>query len=147
GNPDLGKETFRQIDVELRKTQGRAQWSVGAFYNDASNYISPYTLDVHDGLQLVDYRQQDARFIRLEAKWRYALDKRWTVEVFGDTVRAQFANHENLPRIPSQRLGFSLEGQWQGLRTEAEIYRVFSQNRVAQWETPTAGYTMLNLGL
>ncbi|MCK9508801.1 MAG: TonB-dependent receptor, partial [Pigmentiphaga sp.] len=43
GNRNLGKETFRQLDVQLRKTSGRAQWSVGAFYNDASNYISPYT--------------------------------------------------------------------------------------------------------
>lgn len=147
GHADLSKETFQQLDVELRKTVGRAQWSVSAFYNDAKNYISPHTIDVHDGLQLVGYRQQDARFVGLEAKWRYAVDKRWAVEVFGDTVRARFDNRQHLPRIPAHRLGLSLHGQWQGVHVDAELQRVFSQNRVAQWETTTDGYTLLNLGL
>ncbi|MCE1250253.1 MAG: TonB-dependent receptor, partial [Comamonadaceae bacterium] len=133
--------------LALRKTAGATTWSLSAYHHRVHDYIYGRTLDVQQGLQLLQYSQQDALFTGLEAQLRQRLNAHWGVTVLGDLVRARFAAGGDLPRIPAARAGLRLDARWQGWQGEAEWLQVARQNRVAALETPTPGYGMLNLGL
>ncbi|PZP62059.1 MAG: TonB-dependent receptor, partial [Delftia acidovorans] len=62
GNPDLKRERSQALDIGLRKTSGDTTFSVNAFHHRVKGYIYGATLDEHDGLQLLQYTQADARF-------------------------------------------------------------------------------------
>lgn len=54
----------------------------------------------------------------------------------------------NAPRIPAARLGMRVQARLSDhLQGQLQFYRVFSQNKVAILENPTAGHNMLNAGL
>ena len=148
GNPDLKAETSRNIDLSLRKTEGATTFSVGVFHNRVKDYIYANTLDVHEGFQLIEYAQRDARFTGIEGQLRQQLNPIFGATVFGDYVRARLdsGGNRDLPRIPAHRIGLRLDAGWNAWSGEAEIYRVGRQNKVAEFESETAGYTMLNLG-
>lgn len=149
GNPDLKAETSRNIDLSLRKTEGATTFSVGVFHNRVKDYIYAHTLDAHEDFQLIKYAQRDARFIGIEAQLRQQLSPIFGATVFGDHVRARFDSDGNrdLPRIPAHRIGLRLDAGWNAWSGEAEVYRVGRQTKVAEFESETAGYTMLNLGV
>jgi iron complex outermembrane recepter protein len=68
-----------------------------------------------------------------------------TARLFGDRVRASLSDGTALPRIAPQRLGIGLQyatGPWQLGTT---VTRASAQNRVAPLETPTEGYTRVDL--
>lgn len=148
GDVDLDKETSLNLDVGVRKLSGPTTFSLGAYYNRVRNYIYARTLDELDGLQLIQYSQHDAVFTGLEGQVRQALNRHFGVALFGDYVRGKLSGDGgNLPRIPAARAGVRLDanlGGWEGL---VETYRVSSQDKLADYETRTPGYTMLNLGV
>ena len=150
GNEKLGKETSNNIDVTVRKYAGATTFSLGAYRNRIDHYIFGSTLDSHEGFQLIEYAQRDATFTGVEGQIRQQLNPIFGASVFGDYVRARLAdggagNNNNLPRIPARRLGVKLDANWQNWNGVAEFYRVSKQDKVAAFETPTPGYTMLNL--
>lgn len=145
GNADLQREQSRAWDLSLRKTSGATTFGTSAFQHRVDNYIYGRTLDEHDGLQLLQYSQTDARFTGLEGHVRQRLNHIWGVTLFGDTVRARLEGGGALPRIPSARVGLRLDARWNGWQGMAEWVQVGKQNRVAEFEGPTAGYGMLNL--
>jgi len=151
GNDQLRKESARNIDLSLRKTAGDTTFGLTAFHNRVKNYIYAETLDAHEGLQLIDYAQRDARFVGVEAQLRQQLGRHASLTLFGDHVRAQVASAaagtRNLPRIPAQRVGVRVDGNFQGWGAWAELVRTATQRRIAEHEGRTPGYTLLNLGL
>jgi len=150
GNSALKKETARNIDLSLAKTAGDTTFQVRGFHNRVKNYIHARTLDVFEELQLIEYAQRDATFTGVEGRIRQKLSPVFGVTVFGDYVRGKLdgpgLGGRNLPRIPAQRIGARLDAQWQGWGGFAEVYRMSRQQRVADFESSTPGYTMLNLG-
>ncbi|WP_020654829.1 TonB-dependent receptor domain-containing protein [Massilia niastensis] len=149
GNPDLVKETSNNLDLTLRKFAGPTTFSLSAFHNRVDNYIHAHTLDDHEGFQLIEYAQRDATFTGLEGEIRRKLSASLDATVFGDYVRARFDGGEggrNLPRIPAHRVGVKLDGNWRNWHGLVEFYRVGKQDKVADFEAPTGGYNMLNLG-
>lgn len=147
GNPDLGPETAHSIDLALRKTAGDTTFGLSVFRNRVQNYIYGRTLDALDGLQLLQYSQQDATFAGLEAQLRQRLTRFIGATVFGDLVRARLdADGGRLPRIPAARAGLRLDIVWQGWDGQIEWVQVARQSRIADFETATPGYGMLNLG-
>jgi iron complex outermembrane receptor protein len=52
-----------------------------------------------------------------------------------------------LPRIPASRLGVRLDANWQAWDGQVEWVQVARQNRVAEFESATPGYGMLNVGV
>lgn len=148
GNPALKAETSHNIDLSLRKTSGDTTFAVGAYRNRVSDFIFARTLDALEGLQLVEYAQRDAVFTGVEGQIRQRLDAIFGVTLFGDYVRARFdggAGDRDLPRIPAHRVGVRLDARWQGWEGELEWYRVGRQTQVADFESSTPGYTMVNL--
>lgn len=150
GNPNLRAETSNNVDLTLRKVAGDTRVTVTAFQNRVNDYIYARTLDLVDGLRLIEYAQRDAVFRGVEAQVRHKLGPALGVTVFGDMVRAQLAGgdgNRNLPRIPSGRIGVRLDTFVQGWDAMVEWYRVARQDRVEDFEAPTAGYAMVNMGI
>ena len=147
GNSQLGRETSRAWDLGLRKTAGDTTWGVSLYRHQVDGYIYGRTLDVHDGFQLLQYSQADARFTGLEAEMRHRFNAMWSVRLWGDMVRAERADGTRLPRIPPARLGAQVQAQWQGWKGHVEWVQAARQNRVAQLESSTAGYGLLHAGI
>ncbi|MBN9366602.1 MAG: TonB-dependent receptor [Comamonadaceae bacterium] len=147
GDPNLKPETAQSIDLALRKTAGDTTFGVSVFHNRVKDYIYGRTLDELDGLQLLQYSQADATFTGLEAQVRQRLTRNLGVTLFGDVVRARLDAGGNLPRIPAARAGLRLDANWQAWDGQVEWVQVARQDRVADFESATPGYGMLNLGL
>ncbi len=151
GNPELKAETSHNLDLSLRKTAGPTTFTVAAFHNRVDDYIHAHTLDAHEGFQLIEYAQRDATFTGVEGRIRQQLTPVFGLSLFGDYVRARFdsaaGGGRDLPRIPAHRIGLGLDARWQNWAGEAELYRVGRQDQVAEFESETAGYTLLNLGV
>jgi len=147
GNADLRSETSQNIDLGLKKTSGDTTFGVSVFHNRVRNYIYGRTLDELDGLQLLQYSQANATFTGIEGQVRQRLNRHVGVTLFGDTVRARLEGGGLLPRIPATRAGLRLDGNWNAWDGQIEWVQVARQNRVAEFESATPGYGMLNLGL
>ncbi|NMG71587.1 TonB-dependent receptor domain-containing protein [Parazoarcus communis] len=148
GNAALDPETSHNIDVSLKKLRGATTFSVGVFHNQVSDYIYAHTLDAVDDFQLIEYAQRDARFTGIEGQIRQQLSPIFGLTLFGDYVQARLRNGDgdrDLPRIPAHRFGLRVDAKWQGWRGELEWYRVGRQDQVAEFETSTPGYNMVNL--
>ena len=148
GDTNLRSETSQNIDVSLKKTSGDTTFGVSVFRNRINNYIYGRTLDEVDGLQLLQYSQADATFTGIEGQVRQRITRNLGVTLFGDTVRATLdADGGRLPRIPATRAGVRLDANWQAWEGQVEWVQVARQNRVAEFESATPGYGMLNLGV
>ena len=147
GNADLRAETSQNIDISLKKTSGDTTFGVSVFRNRISNYIYGRTLDESDGLQLLQYAQQDATFTGIEGQVRQRLTRQMGLTLFGDMVRARLTGGGLLPRIPAARAGLRLDAHWKAWEGQIEWVQVARQTRVAEFENATPGYGMLNLGL
>jgi iron complex outermembrane receptor protein len=64
-----------------------------------------------------------------------------------DYVHAEDSSGEPLPRITPFRYGISLNYESEHWLASIEGWRVDAQNRVAEFETPTPGYTFLNASI
>ena len=156
GDPNLARETSNNVDLTLRKLAGRTTFSLSAFHNQINDYIYSQSRGNVDGLQLINYAQRDATFTGLEGEISHNLPSSYltslSATLFGDIVRARFdegegggAGNREIPRTPAHRIGVRLEGAWNAWNGSVELVRVGEQDRLADFETVTPGYTMLNL--
>jgi len=141
----LQRESSQNVELRLRKSEGDVTFNLGAFANDVDNYIYARTLDQFEDFRLIKYTQADARFRGFEADVTFHVNDAISLTAFGDRVRAHFDGGGSLPRIPSERVGARLNLGSGALDGELEYYRVARQNRIADFETVTPGYDMLNL--
>lgn len=101
--------------------------------------------DHADGLPVVQYNQEDVLLFgyEIDGRWQFTPDLR--LDAFSDYTRAYTLDStSNLPRIPSQRIGADVtynQGNW-----ESSIgYTWYAkQTRVAENETSTPSYGLLN---
>ena len=144
GNADLRKERSQNIDLGLARTAGDTTFAVNLYRNRIAHYIYGRTLDAHEGLQLLQYSQQNATFTGLEGQVQQRLNANWTAGVTGDVVHARLEDGSKIPRLAPARVGLRIAGQWAHWRGEANWQLVKRQDRVADFETETPGYGMLN---
>jgi iron complex outermembrane recepter protein len=151
GDAALGKETSNGIDVIWRGGDV-LHWHVSAYYNQFSNYIylQP-TGAVEDGLPVYEYRQAKARYVGAEAAVRWHVyeqgDSHLDIQLSADAVRASLADGSAVPQIPPLRVGVELNyaaGNW---ISTLSAFRYAKQDRVAENETPTDGYTLVDASI
>lgn len=165
GNPDLGRESSRNVDVTLQRTEGPLRWKVNLFSNRMKNYIFARSVDV-DGDGIADrvnaegelelegellvqtLGQADATFRGFEAElaWRPAMEG-LSARLFTDRVRATLKNGGNLPRMSPARFGVELAHAWSAWTARVSAIRVQRAARLAELETPTPGYTRVDAEL
>ncbi|HWK53091.1 MAG TPA: TonB-dependent receptor [Hyphomicrobiales bacterium] len=147
-NAPLSKESSNNIDIALRKHSGDLTYSLNVFHNQVDDYFYARTLDRYEDFRLIKYTQQDAEFTGAEAEVGYRFTDNFAASVFADYVRARFDDGGNLPRISPLRAGTRLNLELQnGVGAELEYFHVATQHDIADYETATPGYDMLNLSL
>jgi iron complex outermembrane receptor protein len=153
GNPALDSETSLGVDLSLRKRAGRLTGVLNLFANRFDGYIfESFTGEEEDGLQVIRFEQADAEFYgaelaavgRLVQVGEAHLDLRFGA----DLVRAELTGSGSpLPRIPPLSAHLGLDFHHGPFRATLEGIRAEEQDRVAENETPTGGYTLLNAAL
>lgn len=151
GNERLKKETSYNLDLGLRKIDGRITYSLAVFQNRINEYI--HGVDTGErpgaGYRVIEYRQQDAVFRGVEGQIAYHFDSGLSAGLLADHVRGKLRNGKgNLARIPADRLGIQLQQEFtERLHGDLSLYRVMRQTDIAEHESKTSGYNMLNASL
>ncbi len=151
GNTALSSEAATSIDIGLRGS-GRISWSLNVYRNVFDNfiYLAP-TPAVQDDLPVFEYRQGRATLTGFEAQGELPLleadGRRLSLRLAADAVRGQLADGDPLPQIPPLRLGAELQAHAGPWSAELSVWQHLRQDRVAPYETDTAGYTLLGASL
>jgi iron complex outermembrane recepter protein len=162
GNPNLGIETAKSIEIGLRRATGPLRFEITGYYTKFSGFIfRRLTGNTCDEASCVDaadpnplelkqavYSQRDATFRGGEFQSQLDVGPLnggiWGVENQFDVVRATFADGTNVPRIPPVRAGGGLYWRDANWLMRVNLLHAFAQNDIAPiGETPTAGYNLL----
>jgi iron complex outermembrane recepter protein len=146
--PEL-TEKAESINLTFRKTTGATQFELGLFHQRIDNYIFARLIDQDDETGVphnwLVYVAADAKFTGVDGQISQALSPASRVTLFGDYVRASLTHEtDNVPRIPPGRLGLRYEWMSGPASANVEYSRTRAQDRIASYETRTAGYSMLN---
>jgi iron complex outermembrane receptor protein len=159
GNPNLGIETAKSIEVGLRRAAGPLRFELTAYYTRFNGFIfrrlTGNTCDesacqLGPGLELNQafYSQRDAVFRGGEFQSQLDIGPLnggiWGIENQFDVVRATFTDGSNVPRIPPVRVGGGLYWRDANWLMRVNLLHAFAQNDIAPIaETPTPGYNLL----
>ncbi|MFN3515874.1 MAG: TonB-dependent receptor [Novosphingobium sp.] len=152
GDPFLKIERARSVEGIVRGSGNGFDIEFTAFHSWFDNFIyASATGDIEDGLPVFTITQADARLYGFEFQAGFDLAKvgPWTFRAEGmaDYVRATIDGEGPAPRIPPLRLKGGLRAESPHLDFGAEVEHVTAQNRVAQLETTTPAYTLVNLAI
>jgi iron complex outermembrane receptor protein len=151
GDPALDKETSDGIDLSFRKRSGRVSGEIDLFANRYNGFIflSPTGEVDEEGVPIFQYIQSDSRFrggeLHVDVELLHRDPHHLVLELGADMVRAELTGSgEPLPRIPPRRESIGIRYQGARLFGSIEARVVEKQDRVADFETPTDGYTWVN---
>ncbi len=155
GNPDFGKETswggeaslkFNRDGYSLALT-GYASWFDDFIYESDTGLIE-------DDLPLFQFLQNKARTYGFEFEGSAPIVQVAGFNIVGDVTadmtRAKIKGagmDGNVPRIPPLRVLGGLEAQGERIDARAEVEWTDDQTRIATFETPTKGFTLVNASL
>jgi iron complex outermembrane receptor protein len=156
GNREMKKEISRALELSLRHRTREGEGRITGFVQDFERFIAllpqgPAPSD--PALTLMQYAPVEARFFGAEFEYRHRLP--WTLaggffeaEARFDYVRARNrTSHADLPRITPMRETLALNYRTDAFSADIEAQRSERQKRVSgPNETPTAGYTLVNVG-
>jgi iron complex outermembrane receptor protein len=151
GNPNLGKETYTNLDIGLDKHLGDFTYNLTAFYNQVNDYIYLETqqdagvvIVDDEGNVLVKNSQDDAIFYGAEFTSAWQISDTTRVRFSGDYVRAKLDSGENLPRISPARVGLGFDTSLNQVALSMDFRHVFEQNETAELESDTDGYNLVS---
>ncbi len=156
GNPNLKTEQNVQTDLDLEYKSDHFEFSVSGFYNHINNYIysSPTGAEIDDFL-VYNYIQNNANLYGGEAGLHiHPSIMEWLhFETTFSTVTAKQDNGEYLPFIPANKLNVELRAEKSRLAflhncfVAARTHTASKQHHAAPDETPTNGYTLLDVNI
>jgi len=155
GDTSLDVERANGIDAQLRWKSGHDAFNIGSYYTRFSNFIGlqndPSLDDPAENLLGAQFVAVPAVFKGVEgdAKFRVYEDTgKLDLLLRGDYVRATNRDTgEPLPRISPLKLGVGLNYQLNRFGSRLDVLRAFKQDRTAENETSTDGYTSVNATL
>ena len=168
GDPDLDVETANHAELGLRFASDRVEASLALYSTRFGDFI--YLQDTgeffedddgeagamarakgpgdDDEIPIREWTQADARFSGFEAEARVLLSDgpsgRFALRGFADSVRGRLRAGGNLPRIAPGRVGSGLEWSLGPWRAGLDATRWLEQDRVADGETATPGFTRVD---
>ena len=160
GNPNFKTEKSWGLEATLHAHGDGFSLDASAYYNWFDDYIyenqtapgvceaaaAPSGREVE--FPCFQYTQAKARYygFEIDASKRLAMIGGYTInaDVLGDYVRATVVDVSPVPRIPPLRVLGGLEAQSDRTSARVELEHVFRQTRIADYETETAPYTMVN---
>lgn len=149
GDPNLNKERSVGAEAYFRVDRSNVALSLTAFANWFDDFIfETATGEEEVELPVFRYFQQDATYYGFEAEASATLFQaggfKFVGDVVADYVRATVKGTGPVPRIPPLRLLGGIEAQsdrWDG---RVEVEWTDDQDRVAAFENPTDGHTLVN---
>lgn len=161
GNPDLGLETARNVELSLRRTEGPLRWKASVYrtrfkdfaygalgrfggVDDRGNAVAS---DAEGAFTLQTFEQNNATFRGLELDGSYQLGDGWTVGAFVDRTVASIDGYGPAPRIPPLRIGGTLAWERGGWRADTRLTWADRVDRLSVNETPTDSYTRWDAGV
>ena len=161
GNINLESERSNNIDLTLNYENQGFYATLTLFTNDVDNYI--YLVDEteeehqehqedehHGGLILSNYMQQDTEFdgYELEIGKTFTLARGELALSFAqDSVSAEFSDGSYVPRITPKRNLFKASYTEDDLKLALSFKDASKQNDIADNETVTDGFQILNINL
>jgi len=155
GNPNLTSERNVQLDIALEYDSKHFEVFANGFYNYINDYIfiSP-TGEYEDGYAVYEYTQENANLYGGEFGFHlhpHPLD--WLhLQSSYETVVGKQNNGDYLPLIPANkfvntiRTEFNIKKWLNNGFAAVTIESNLDQNNVSEFETPTEGYSLLNIG-
>lgn len=161
GNLSLTPETSYNLDLGYRFKTNWLRAEFDLFHNWAGDYIyQSRTGEFVDEeghscsstcKPVLQSAQQDAIFKGFESKLilpmlenQYGL---LDLTLFSDYTRGQFINGGDVPRMPPLRYGLQLDYSQHNFTSYLRLTRGDEQTHAGAFETSTAGYYLLNLGV
>ena len=149
GNPDFALEKSNGVEVSLRGSRPGLSFSVAVYHDWFSNFIyEDQTGAIQDDLPVFQLRQADARYWGLEGEIAATVARfgGWTLkaDALGDYTHATITGVGPAPRIPPLRFLGGIAGTSDILDLRAEVEWTSKQTRLAAFETPTPGFTLVN---
>ena len=150
GDPDLRDEIGHGIDMFVRWAGTRFAGEVAGYTNHLSDFIifqPTGETDQDSGLPVFRYEAEDALISGFEADFKMRVTDEWMFNLGADYVHGHRLDEENtpLPNMPPLRaiigLEYDTERWWAGAKSRL----VSAQNRVAEGESATDGYTLLDV--
>ena len=150
GNSNLKIEEALNLELGLRKTEGRLTTALNVYQNQISDFIYAQSTGREvDGFGEYQFVQQDTTFVGGELNLSYQLVDGLMLTGMADRVRA-----DDLPRIPADRIGLGFEASSMALfsmQSDLMLYghwqQIQKQDQVATNEEVTLGYDVLTLGM
>src|SRR5215510_10116782 len=159
GNPNLGIEAAKSVEVGLRRAAGPLRFELTGYYTKFNGFIfrrlngntcEDNVCQLGPGLELNQaiYSQRDAVFRGGEFQSQLDVGPLnggiWGIENQFDVVRATFADGTNVPRIPPVRAGGGLFWRDTNWLMRVNLLHAFAHTDIAPIaETPTPGYNLL----
>ena len=176
GDPALNQETALSFEASARYQGDGLSFEVNLFGIDFSDYIAlvargdVFWLDeltdtsgfapdeTNPGipagsliLPVFNFVQRDATFSGGEIMIRKHIAEAGAFAISGDAaldiVNAGFSGGGHPPRIPPRTLTLGLEAENENWTARIEAVDTAAQDKIADFETPTDGYTFFNAGL
>lgn len=155
GNPDLKREASWGAEASFKVKTDAFNLSLTGYSNWFDDFIySAATGAEEDGLPVFRYFQRDARVWGFEAEASARLAQVGGFNIVGDvtadmtraTIKGAGADR-NVPRIPPLRVLGGIEAQGERVDARVEVEWTDDQARIAAFETPTDGFTLVNASI
>ena len=148
GTASLGPETGFGVDASLKGEFSNVSFEVSPYLNYINSYIYGFLRgDTIQDFPVRQFAATNARLMGFEASltvqpWEYV-----AIRASSDYVNAEDTeNNVPLPFTPPLRSllrGTYQDSKWMGM---VEMRMASSQTRLGEGDTPTSGYTVMNLG-
>jgi len=147
GDPDLEREAAIGVDVSLRNKSRWADAEISFYYYGIDNFVFPaFTDEIEDGLRVAPYLQGDSRFVGVDGKALFGIGRYLWLDLGAGYVEAKVtATDQPLPRIPPFHGRIGVDFTSKGFSVKPELILAAKQDKIFVNETPTDGYTLLNV--
>lgn len=164
GDTALKEETSYNLDLGYRFRSDWMRAELDLFHNWASDYIYQHRTgefldeeghsehcDDSYCVPVLQSSQNDAIFKGYEAKLIFPMMENHLglleLTLFSDYTRGEFKSGGNVPRMPPLRYGLQLDYAKDKLNSYLRFTRADDQPHAGDFETSTAGYFLLNVGV
>ena len=147
GNPSLGGEIGRGLDLFLRYDSESLRGELTGFYNDIDGYI--YGEDTGSLsrvlLPVYQYRSNHALFKGFEANLGVHAGRGWAIEGVVSSVTGSLKDSgDPLPLVPPLKGHVALKYERPRWWVRGETEMAARQDRIGEFETETDGYAVFN---
>jgi len=149
GDSSLQEESSVHIEGGARMELGHLSGSATVFTDQFNDFVYQSNTGLEqDGLPVLLWSQQDAQFVGAEAELRYDFEPdrsgHWQLFTFGDIVESELDDNSDAPLQPPRRVGLGIDWDLDNIAANLVWIHAYAQNNLAELETRTPGYDLLN---